>query len=185
MGTQLVGFCLAFIGFLGTILICGLPMWKVTAFVGPNIVTSQIFWEGLWMNCVVESTGVSQCKAYDSVLALTQDLQTARGLICASLGISVLAIGLTTVGARCTNFFRDDRLIKANIGVAGGAVFIIAGIACLIPVCWSAYNIITGFYNPLTTEEMKGELGASIYVGWVSGALLVIGGGILCCSYRC
>ncbi|XP_047462669.1 claudin-4-like [Mugil cephalus] len=185
MQTQIIGLCLAIIGFLGTILICGLPMWKVTAFVGANIITAQVFWEGLWMNCVIQSTGQSQCKAYDSVLALPQGLQASRALICVSIAVSVVAIGLTVVGASCTNFFRDDSLRKANVGVAGGVVFIIAGLLCLIPVSWSAHNIITGFYNPLATAERRGELGASIYVGWASGVLLVIGGGMVCSIYRC
>ncbi|KAI3373207.1 hypothetical protein L3Q82_006524 [Scortum barcoo] len=141
--TQLVGVCLAIIGLLGTILICGLPMWKVTAFIEANIVTAQVFWEGLWMNCVIQSTGHSQCKAYDSILALPRELQASRALICVSIAVSVVAIGLTVVGARCTIFFRDDRLKKANIGLAGGVVFILAGILCIIPVSWSAYSIIT------------------------------------------
>lgn len=185
MQTQLVGVCLAIIGFLGTILICGLPMWKVTAFIGANIITAQVFWEGLWMNCVIQSTGHSQCKAYDSVLALPQELQASRALICVSIAVSVVAIGLTVVGARCTNFFRDDSLTKTNIGLAGGVVFILAGLLCVIPVSWSAHSIITGFYNPLATQERRGELGASIYVGWAAGALLIIGGGILCGTSRC
>ncbi|KAL3042736.1 claudin-4-like [Trematomus bernacchii] len=185
MQTQIVGVCLGIIGFFGTILICGLPMWKVTAFVGANIITSQVFWEGLWMNCVIQSTGQSQCKAYDSVLALPQDLQASRALICVSIAVCVVAIGLTVVGARCTNFYDDDRRNKANIGVAGGVVFIIAGLLCVIPVSLSAHGIITGFYNPLPTSGRRGELGASIYVGWASGALLIIGGGVLCSTYRC
>lgn len=185
MRTQIVGVCLAIIGFLGTILICGLPMWKVTAFVGANIITAQVFWEGIWMNCVIQSTGHLQCKAYDSVLALPQELQASRALICVSIAASVLAIGLTVVGARCTNFYDYDNLTKSNVGLSGGVVFILAGLLCIIPVSWSAYSIITGFYNPLATDERRGELGASIYLGWTSGALLVIGGGILCSTYRC
>lgn len=185
MQTQLVGVLLAIIGFLGTILICALPMWKVTAFVGANIVTAQVFWEGLWMNCVIQSTGHLQCKAYDSILALQQDLQAARAMICVSIAVSVAAIGLTVVGVNCTNFCHYDRLTKTNIGVSGGVVFILAGLLCIIPVSWSAHTIITGFNNPQATVERRGELGASIYVGWVSGALLIIGGGILCSTYRC
>ncbi|CAN9501123.1 unnamed protein product [Ophioblennius macclurei] len=185
MHTQLVGVCLAIVGFLGTILICGLPAWKVTAFVGSNIVTSQIFWEGLWMNCVVQSTGQSQCKAYDSVLALPRDLQAARALVCSSIGVSLVAIGLTVVGARCTDFFDYDRRNKANVGLSGGVVFIIAGLLCIVPVSWTAHNIITGFFSPVATDERRGELGASIYVGWASGALLLLGGGILCSSFGC
>lgn len=184
MRTQLVGVSLAIIGFLGTILICALPAWKVTAFIGANIVTAQVFWEGIWMNCVIQSTGHSQCKAYDSILALPQELQAARALICVSIAVSVVAIGLTVVGAHCTNFFRDDGPTKGQIGLAGGIVFIIAGLLCIIPVSWSAHSIITGFFNPVV-EGRKGELGASIYVGWASGALLIIGGVVLCSTYRC
>uniref|UniRef100_A0AAX7UXV4 Claudin n=1 Tax=Astatotilapia calliptera TaxID=8154 RepID=A0AAX7UXV4_ASTCA len=137
MKTQLVGVCLAILGFLGTILICALPMWKVSAFIQSNIITAQVFWEGLWMNCVFQSTGQSQCKNYDSVLALPQELQASRALICVSIAVSVVAIGLTVVGARCTSFFDYDQLTKSNAGIAGGVVFIIAGIVCIIPVTWS------------------------------------------------
>uniref|UniRef100_A0A673BNU5 Claudin n=1 Tax=Sphaeramia orbicularis TaxID=375764 RepID=A0A673BNU5_9TELE len=140
MQTQLVGICLAIIGFLGTILICGLPAWKVTAFIGANIVTSQVFWEGLWMNCVIQSTGHAQCKAYDSILALPQDLQASRALICTSIGVSVVAIGLTVVGGHCTNFYRGDQRTKYNVGISGGVVFIIAGLLCIIPVSWSGLH---------------------------------------------
>ncbi|KAI7796465.1 putative claudin-4-like [Triplophysa rosa] len=183
---QLLAVFLAVVGMCGTILVCALPMWKVTAFVGANIVTAQVFWEGLWMNCVLQSTGHMQCKAYDSILALTQDLQAARALICASIGVSVVAIGLTVVGAECTNFYREERFTKNKFGITAGAVFIVAGVLCLIAVSWSAHIIIVGFYNPLATER-RGELGASIYVGWVAGVLLIVGGGLLTSTYsnRC
>ncbi|CAL1573045.1 unnamed protein product [Knipowitschia caucasica] len=185
MQTQIVGIVLSVIGFFGTILICALPMWKMSAFIGSDIVTAQVFWEGIWMNCVIQSTGHSQCKAYDSILALPESLQAARAMICASIGVSLAAIGLTVVGAKCTNFYRDDRRMKVNIGLSGGVVFIVAGALCVIPVSWTAHNIITGFYNPSTFEGRKGELGACIYVGWASGALLIIGGSVLCSTYGC
>ncbi|XP_068188045.1 claudin-4-like [Antennarius striatus] len=185
MKTQIVGVCLAILGFLLTILICALPLWELRALIGANIITSQVFYEGLWMNCVIQSTGHIQCKAFDSVLALSQSRQIARALVCVSMALSVVAIGLTVVGARCTNFFRDDRLTKANIGVAGGVVFIVAGIACIIPVSLSAHDIITGFFDPSNTDSRRGGLGACIYVGWIAGSLLIIGGGILCGTSRC
>lgn len=185
MWIQVSGFCLAITGFLGTILICGLPMWKMSAFIGANIVTAQVIWEGLWMNCVIQSTGVSQCQPYYSVLALPQELQASRALVCVSIAVTVVAIGLAVVGARCTELFSYDPVTKAKCGIAGGVVFILAGVLCIIPVSWSAYTIITGFYNPVTPEGTRGELGPSIYVGWVSGVLLIIGGGMLCSTYRC
>ncbi len=84
-GIQILGIMLAMIGWLGTIITCGMPMWRVTAFVGANIVTAQIIWEGLWMSCVVQSTGQMQCKVYDSMLALSQDLQASRAMVVISI----------------------------------------------------------------------------------------------------
>ncbi|KAJ8378862.1 hypothetical protein AAFF_G00233640 [Aldrovandia affinis] len=181
MGKQTLGFALAGLGSLGVIVICALPMWKVTAFIGANIVTSQVFWEGLWMNCVLQSTGHMQCKAYDSMLALPRDLQAARALVVFSIAVAVAAALLGVAGARCTTFLRDA-VSKAKVTIVSGVVFIAAGVLCLIPVCWSASTLITGFYNPLVPTGQKGELGAALYVGWMAGALLILGGGLLSSS---
>uniref|UniRef100_A0A674IAP0 Claudin n=1 Tax=Terrapene triunguis TaxID=2587831 RepID=A0A674IAP0_9SAUR len=182
MGLQVLGIALSVIGWLGTILCCGLPMWRVTAFIGNNIVVAQIIWEGLWMNCVVQSTGQMQCKVYDSMLALPQDLQAARALVVIAIVLAVLGLLLAIIGGKCTNCV-EDASAKAKVMIVSGIIFIIAGIMILIPVSWSANNIIRDFYNPMVTEAQKREeLGASLYVGWAASALLVFGGAILCCS---
>lgn len=180
-GRQILGMALAIIGFLGSIVICGLPTWKVTAFIGANIVTSQDIWEGLWMNCVTQSTGQMQCKVYDSLLALPQDLQAARALVVMAIIVGLIGILLGVVGGKCTNFIPDEEQ-KAKVAVAAGVVFIIAGVLVLIPVCWSANTIIRDFYNPTLISAQKRELGASIYIGWGSAGLLLLGGGLLCSS---
>uniref|UniRef100_A0A8C1VDT4 Claudin n=1 Tax=Cyprinus carpio TaxID=7962 RepID=A0A8C1VDT4_CYPCA len=92
LGLQILGVALSFVGLLGSIITCALPMWRVTAFIGNNIVTAQIIWEGLWMVCVVQSTGHMQCKVYDSMLALSTDLQAARALLVLSIVLSVFGI---------------------------------------------------------------------------------------------
>ncbi|XP_034608692.1 claudin-4-like [Trachemys scripta elegans] len=181
MAVQMGGLALSVLGWLGTILTCALPMWKVTAFIGSNIIVAQVFWEGLWMNCVYESTGQMQCKVYDSLLDLSSDLQAARALVVVSIVVSFLALLIAIFGAECTRCV-DDKGAKAKISITAGAVFILAGIGLLIPVSWSANTIISNFYNPMVPEALKRELGASLYVGWAASALLVFGGAILCCS---
>ncbi|XP_063068329.1 claudin-like protein ZF-A9 isoform X2 [Engraulis encrasicolus] len=74
-GIQMLGMVLGLGGWALALVSCALPLWKVSAFVGSNIVTAQTVWEGLWMSCVVQSTGQMQCKVYDSMLALPRDLQ--------------------------------------------------------------------------------------------------------------
>ncbi|KAK2846632.1 hypothetical protein Q5P01_009631 [Channa striata] len=180
-GMQMLGTALAIIGWIGAIIACALPQWKVTAFIGQNIVTAQTMWEGIWMSCVVQSTGQMQCKVYDSMLALSQDLQAARALIVICILIGILGILLAIAGGKCTNCVEDESA-KAKIGVASGVVFIISGILCLIPVCWTANTIIRDFYNPMVAGSQKMELGASLFIGWGAAALLIVGGGLLCAN---
>ncbi|XP_061608649.1 claudin-4 [Phyllopteryx taeniolatus] len=125
----------------GTGPICGPPAWKVSAFAGADIVTAQVFWEGLWMNCVIRRTGRTQRQAYDSVL-----LRASRALACVSLAAGALASGLSVPGARRTSFLRHHRPTKNNAGPSAGA---------------------------------------AVYVGWATGAPLVIGGALACSAYPC
>ncbi|KAM3601536.1 uncharacterized protein V6R79_014523 [Siganus canaliculatus] len=180
-GFQILGSALGILGWIGAIVVCALPMWKVTAFIGSNIVTSQTSWEGIWMSCVVQSTGQMQCKVYDSMLALSSDLQAARALTIIAIVVGVMAILLSVAGGKCTNCV-EDPTSKIKVGIAAGVFFIVAGVLCLIPVCWTAHTIIRDFYNPLLVNAQKRELGAALYIGWGAAALMLIGGGMLCCN---
>ncbi|TKC48164.1 claudin-4 [Monodon monoceros] len=181
MGLQVMGIALAVLGWLGAILSCALPMWRVTAFIGSNIVTSQTIWEGLWMNCVVQSTGQMQCKVYDSLLALPQDLQAARALIVICIILAVLGVLLSVVGGKCTNCVEDESA-KAKTMIVAGVVFLLAGLLVMVPVSWTAHSIIRDFYNPLVASGQKREMGASLYIGWAASGLLMLGGALLCCN---
>lgn len=181
MGLQMLGSILALIGYIGVIIVSGLPMWRVTAFIGTNIVTAQIFWEGIWMNCVVQSTGQMQCKVYDSMLALTSDLQAARALMVIALVVGIAGICMAFTAGKCTNLIAEGKG-KARAAVAAGVILIITGILCLIPVSWTASSIMRDFYNPSLVDAQRRELGASLYIGWGAGLLLVLGGGLLCSS---
>uniref|UniRef100_A0A8C5FA96 Claudin b n=1 Tax=Gadus morhua TaxID=8049 RepID=A0A8C5FA96_GADMO len=114
-GRQLLGLALAIVGWIGAILVCALPMWKVSAFIGANIITAQTTWEGIWMNCVVQSTGQMQCKVYDSLLALSSDLQAARALTVVSIVAGIVGILLGIVGGKCTNFVSEERLYYSPV----------------------------------------------------------------------
>lgn len=169
------------IGWIIAIVTCALPMWKVTAFIGANIVTAQVIWEGIWMNCVVQSTGQMQCKIYDSMLALPQDLQAARAMCIISIILGVLAIIISIMGAKCTNCIEDEAS-KAKVMIISGIFFILSGLLTIIPVSWTSSTIIQDFYNPLVPSTQRRELGASLYIGFGAAALLIIGGALLCCT---
>nr|XP_055035916.1 claudin-3-like [Misgurnus anguillicaudatus] len=183
MGLEIGGIALGIIGWIIGIVACALPIWRVTIFIGANIVTALTIWEGLWMNCVVRSTGQIQCKVYDSILALPQDLQASRAMTIISIILALLAVMISIMGAKCTNCI-EDKATKAKVMIVAGVLFILAGILELIPAAWVANQIIRDSYNPMLIDAQRRELGASLYIGFAAAALLLIGGAMLCCSCR-
>ncbi|XP_043942525.1 claudin-4-like [Protopterus annectens] len=180
-GLQILGVSLAVIGWIGSIVCCVLPIWKVNAHTEGSIVTAQNTWDGLWMSCVVQSTGQMQCKINDSVLATPKDIQVARALLIIVIILGILGILTALVGGKCTNCLQDAD-VKAKICIASGIIFLISGILLLIPVSWTASNIVSDFHDAQVSKSNKKELGASLYIGWTGAVLLLIGGALLCCN---
>ncbi|XP_053312486.1 claudin-8-like [Spea bombifrons] len=178
---QIAGLVLGGIGIIGTCAVTGMPQWRVTAFIESNIVVFETLWEGLWMNCFRQVNIRMQCKVYDSLLALTPDLQAGRALMCAAVVLSFIAFMIAVVGMKCTRCGGDNERTKGIILLVAGILFILSGVVVLIPVSWTANQIIRDFYNPLVNVAQKRELGEALYLGWVTALLLMAGGLILCC----
>ncbi|XP_035535856.1 claudin-8-like [Morone saxatilis] len=160
------------IGLIGAAATTGMPMWKVTAFIGENIIVMETRWEGLWMNCYRQANIRMQCKVYDSLLFLPPDLQAARGLMCCSLALSGLGLLVALGGMRCISCFQGNDRAKTIILIVAGGMQFMACICVFIPVSWTGHVIIRDFYNPLLIDAQRRELGEALYIGWVTGAFL-------------
>lgn len=179
-GLQLLGLVLCMLGWVFGVLVCAAPLWRVSAFVGGEIVIAQVLWEGLWMNCLSQTTGQIQCKTYDSTLALPSSAQAARGLTVLSLLLCILALMLGVTGAKCTHCMGDDNQVsKARVARIAGVLFLVAGLAFLIPISWTAYAVVRDFYDPKVAAPLKRELGPALYLGWGASVLLLVGGSLL------
>ncbi|XP_037353419.1 claudin-5 [Talpa occidentalis] len=178
---EILGLVLCLVGWVGLILACGLPMWQVTAFLDHNIVTAQTTWKGLWMSCVVQSTGHMQCKVYDSVLALSTEVQAARALTVSAVLLALVALFVSLAGAQCTTCVAPGPG-KARVALTGGALYALCGLLALVPLCWFANIVVREFYDPSVPMSQKYELGAALYIGWAASALLMCGGGLVCCG---
>lgn len=179
-GLQLMGLVLAVLGWVCGALVCAAPLWRVSAFVGGELVIAQVLWEGLWMNCMSQTTGHIQCKTYDSTLALPMSAQAARGLTVLSLLLCLVALIIGVMGAKCTHCMGDgNQASKARLTQTAGALFLVAGLAYLIPICWTAYAIIRDFYDPNIAAPLKRELGPALYLGWGACVFLLAGGTLL------
>lgn len=183
VGVQIVCVALGVLGLIGAIVCCAVPRWKVSSFTGSNIVTAQSNQEGLWMECVVQSTGQQQCKNYDSLLVLSSDLQAARAMTIISCMLSCISLLILFCGADFTTCVENEDA-KPKISLVAGVGLLLAGLLVIIPVSWSAHIVVRDFNNPLFPGAQKRELGACIFVGWGAGVLLLLGGGLLCCFSR-
>ncbi|XP_034462412.1 claudin-4-like [Hippoglossus hippoglossus] len=182
MGMQMLAAALCLLGWAGVIISCLLPLWRVTAFVGSTIVTSQTIWEGIWMTCVVQSTGQIQCKPYESLLALSSDLQAARALTVLAIVTGGAGLILAFIGGKCTRFLDEEGGgIKGKVAVAAGGVLIATGLLCLIPTSWAAGAVVKKFYSA-SIDAQRREIGACIYIGWGASILLILGGGLFISS---
>ncbi|XP_012671928.2 claudin-4-like isoform X1 [Clupea harengus] len=181
LGMQMLASSLALLGWVGALLTCILPMWRVTAYIGTTIVTSQTMWEGIWMTCVAQSTGQIMCKPYDSTLALGTDLQAARALTVIALLVASAGLLLAFVGGKCTRFLDGEgKRTKARVLVAAGGTLLVAGLLCIIPVSWTAGAVVKAFYSPHITDSQRRELGGAIYIGWGASILFFLAGGMFC-----
>ncbi|XP_054457725.1 claudin-8 [Anoplopoma fimbria] len=182
---EIVGLMLTLIGLIGTAASTGMPMWRVTAFIGENIIVFETRYEGLWMNCFRQADIRMQCKVYDSLLALPPDLQAARGLMCCALALGGIGLLITLLGMQCTSCIVNNDRAKRLVLIIAGSMIIMACICVFIPVSWTGHVIIRDFYNPLLIDAQRRELGEALYIGWVAGAFFFAGGCMfICCNLQ-
>ncbi|XP_033847453.1 claudin-8-like [Periophthalmus magnuspinnatus] len=175
---EILALVLGSLGIIGIIAITAMPQWRVSAFIGANLIVMEDRWEGLWMNCFKQIDRM-QCKVYDSLLILPVELQASRGLMCASIVLAVIAFIITISGSEVTSCCIDHLEAKTTTLATGGVFFLLACLTTLIPVCWVAHTVIRDFNNPILMDAQRRELGAALYVGWATAGILLTTGVIL------
>ncbi|XP_077359311.1 claudin-1 [Festucalex cinctus] len=181
-GIQLLGFSLAFVGFIGAIASTIMVEWKASSYAGDNIITAQALYEGLWKSCASQSTGQVQCKVYDSLLQLPAIVLGTRGLMLTAVFLCLIALLVAMVGIKCTTCLADQPEQKDKVALTSGIILIIAGLLALVGTSWYAHRIAQDFYNPFTPTNSRYEFGSALFVGWGAAILIIIGGGFLCCN---
>lgn len=180
---EILALVLGFLGLFGAIVATALPTWKVTAFIGANLIVMEELWEGLWMNCYRQADIRMQCKVYDSLLILPAELQAARGLMCVSIILVAVALIVTGCGIKrsrcCANNIKGKNITLAF----GGSLFLLACLTTLIPVSWVGHTVIRNFYNPTLMDAQKRELGESLFIGWATSGVLLATGVIVLFRY--
>ncbi|XP_023648894.2 claudin-10-like [Paramormyrops kingsleyae] len=164
---------------LGWALVCStLPTeyWNIST-LDQGVLTTANFFSNLWKDCISDSTGVSDCKEFPSLLALELNIHMCRALVIMAIILSFFGAVLSLVGMKCTKIGGSD-VANARVTFAAGINYMVAGFCAMIAYSWYGNKIRKEFVNP-NFKAAKFELGAALFVGWGGSSLLIIGGFIL------
>ncbi|XP_076832841.1 claudin 15-like b isoform X2 [Brachyhypopomus gauderio] len=182
MGTELLGFLMCVGGWLLTAVSLANNYWRVTSFAG-SVITSTRQYQNLWQACAEASTGIRNCRRFESLLALEGYVQACRALMIIALLLGLVSILLSVLGLKCTKLGSMTEQAKGKITLTAGLLFLLSGVCVLAAVSWYADRIVREFNDPFYVGT-KFELGTGLYLGWAAAALVILGGGTLCGSFR-
>ncbi|XP_010893160.1 claudin-10 [Esox lucius] len=179
MGTEILAFILTTSGWVLISATIPADYWKVSSIDG-SVITTATFWSNLWKTCVTDSTGVSNCKDFPSMLALDGYIQACRGLMIASVFLGFFCSIIALVGMKCTKIGGSDQSKARTVGFAG-IIFILSGLCSLSSCSLYAHRVTSEFFDPMYVAQ-KYELGAALFIGWAGSLLCILGGLIFCFS---
>nr|XP_046155604.1 putative claudin-24 [Oncorhynchus gorbuscha] len=160
-----------------------MPQWLTLS---TDLLLTESYELGLWETCVVQDMGGMECRPYDSLLGLPQDIKVARVFMCISLAVGLLGLLLAIPGLHLVNSFsqglegcRAKRIMK----VAGGVLGMVAGVLSLVPVSYVAHLTVMRYFDESVPEVVpRWEFGDALFCGWVGGFLLLVAGLLLFAS---
>lgn len=163
----------------GWILVCStLPTeyWTFSE-VGSIVLTTSNYYSNLWRDCISDTTGVSDCKDYPSMLALPVFLHACRALAVCAVITGFFGGVLTLIGMKCTKIGGSE-IANARVTFAGGITYLVSGFCGMITYSWWANRVISEFVDP-NFRAQKFELGAAVFIGWGGSILLISGGTVM------
>ncbi|CAH2219302.1 claudin-8-like [Pelobates cultripes] len=165
---QGIGMILGSIGVVLTVAVCAMPSWKVSI-VGEgtgygNRIGGQWIsrWDGLWETCVRQTNSPISCYSNSESLSLTPDLKASRILMSLAVLIVLFAFLNSLIGIFFNKCCRQDRRNQNCLMLIAGISYILAGIFVLIPVTWTAANILRDVCFTTCKSIQQQEIGGSI-----------------------
>ncbi|XP_022534357.2 claudin 15-like a [Astyanax mexicanus] len=181
-GLEVTGFLLGVASWLVTGTSLANDYWKVSSFSGSVIISNRQY-ENLWHSCAEDSSGIAECRDFQSILGLEGYIQACRALMIIALILGLLSMVVSMLGLKCIRIGSANDQTKSKIATTGGILFILAGLCTMIAVSWYAARIVQDFYEP-RYGGIKFELGAGLYLGWGGASLSILGGALLCCACK-
>uniref|UniRef100_A0A8C1HGL4 Claudin n=1 Tax=Cyprinus carpio carpio TaxID=630221 RepID=A0A8C1HGL4_CYPCA len=204
---QTTGFVSGAIGTVGVLAATVMEVW-CTEDQEENKATSNHHYMGLWKDCEVSQTGLTECQPLNSYLSYSRILQAIRALMIVAILVGVIAVFIGFFCLKCLNMRSMDLLTKGKLVLSAGILFIIAGIFDISGSSVYADQIVPSFMMQYPTQynqkqgqkggidcKMKKKIlfthmihrytfGPALYVAWVGGVLLILGGILKCIAFN-
>ncbi|MCI4378025.1 hypothetical protein PGIGA_G00211100 [Pangasianodon gigas] len=163
---------------IGWMLVCStMPMeyWTYSE-VASTVLTTNYFHSNLWKDCTTDSTGMIDCKAFPTLLALQPYIHLCRALVIVSILLGIFGAILALVGMKCTKLGGSE-IAKARVTFAAGMNYLTSGLCSIFAYSVYGHKVVSEFLDP-NYQTQKFELGTALYIGW-SGSVLLITGGLI------
>ncbi|XP_051233058.1 claudin-18-like isoform X2 [Dicentrarchus labrax] len=197
---QLIGFMLSALGEFLITAATAMDMWSLQdrSF---TVVTNFYTYSGLWNSCVGTSYGTTQCRPYFTILGLPALLQAVRALMIVGIVLGAIGCLIAIFALKCLKMGNMEDNIKATMTLTAGILNLLAGVCGIAGVSAFANLIVQSFR--FTTYAGSGfdtygggvggltgsltpryTFGPALFVGWIGGAILFIGGVMMCLACR-
>uniref|UniRef100_A0A8C1WNU0 Claudin n=1 Tax=Cyprinus carpio TaxID=7962 RepID=A0A8C1WNU0_CYPCA len=181
---QTTGFVSGAIGTVGVLAATVMEVW-CTEDQEENKATSNHHYMGLWKDCEVSQNGLTECQPLNSYLSYSRILQAIRALMIVAILVGVIAVFIGFFCLKCLNMRSMDLLTKGKLVLSAGILFIIAGIFDISGSSVYADQIVPSFMMQYPTQyNQKYTFGPALYVAWVGGVLLILGGILKCIAFN-
>ncbi|XP_048056287.1 claudin-10 [Megalobrama amblycephala] len=142
------------------------------------VLSAGDYYSNLWMDCVSDTTGVSDCKYYPSMMDLSVFLHVCRALAVVSVIFGFWGAVLALIGMKCTKIGGSE-LVNARVTFAAALTYMASGFCGMIVYSWWGDKVRSEFVDPYYLET-KFELGAALFVGWGGSCLVICGSAVMC-----
>ncbi|KAM3875840.1 claudin-18-like [Diretmus argenteus] len=194
---QVLGFFLSLLGIAGIIAATGMDQSAEDHF-NSMCAGGVSFHSGLWRSCARQSSGFTECLPYVTILDPPALLRGARALMIVGIVIGSIGCMMAIIALTCLKMGNN---MKAMMTLASGIMFVLAGVCGIAGVSAFANLMVQGFWfsayvvggmrtsgggnkGGLTLGPTGYSFGPALFVGWVSAAVLVVGGVTTCLACR-
>ncbi|XP_032087257.1 claudin-34-like [Thamnophis elegans] len=192
---QFGGYLLSILGWILCITSTATDYWRLWHVKSKDNLYPGLLWIGIWRACYLHSTHPQNryvhCEEFtEDLKKLPNEIFLAQDLL--SLCCIVGAVGITFMSFALWNVVRaiTHKTFLLTLFNVGGLMNFLTGIIILIPIAWNSYSILINAdimfpesFN-MPTSPVYQEIGAAIYIGYVSALLLIVSGVMIMCNKR-